>query len=142
MITSLASLSINCFTVGLPKIRTREALTILSGAVALLYTSSKMVPFLWEKESSKYKEIPMPTEGYYPIVGHFLSLGDEQQFEEKLAAWHKELGPVLKLKFGVQTWIFINDPHLAQDVFVTNGSKSSGRSEAVYRYHYHGKGGK
>lgn len=140
ILTSLTNT--NRLTAGLQKIHSKGSLSMISAAAALLYTCYQITPSFWKKEPSKYKEIPMPSEGNYPIVGHFLSLGDEQQFEEKLSVWHKELGPIIKLKFGVQTWIFVNDPRLAQEIFVNNGTKSSGRREAVFRYYYHGKHGK
>lgn len=125
----------------IPKISTRKALPIISAAAALLYTSYQLTSSYWKSRNSKYKEIPTPSEGRYPYVGHVFTLGGEVQLEKKLMRWHKQLGPIINLQFGVQSWMFISDPILAHKIFVVNGAKSSGRPTFVFRenYYSHGK---
>lgn len=124
----------------LSALNTRRTLPRVATAVALLYTSYQITSYFLKKKQSQYKDIPMPTDGYYPFVGHLLSLGDEAQLEKKLAVWHKNLGPIIRLKLGVQTWIFVNDPHLAQKIFVANGVKVSGRRKTVFHHNYYSHG--
>lgn len=125
----------------LPKMGSRKALPIISAAAALLYTSYQLTSSYWKSKDCKYKEIPTPTEGRYPYVGHIFTLGGEVQLEKKLMKWHKKLGPIINLQFGVQSWMFISDPILAHKIFVVNGAKSSGRPDFVFRenYYCHGK---
>ncbi|CAO3632019.1 unnamed protein product [Mucor hiemalis] len=137
----LLAVDVGRLTSGLQKINTTKALPIISTAAALLYTSYQLSSY-WKSKNSKYKVIPMPTKGYYPIIGHLLSLESEPHLERSLAKWHKETGPIIKLQFGVQSWVFIADATLAHKIFVTNGTKSSGRPIFVFRHNYysHGKG--
>lgn len=41
-----------------------------------------------------------------------LSLGELPG--RKITEWHKEFSPTIKLDMGVQTWIMVGDPVLAQ----------------------------
>lgn len=135
----LLAVDVGRLTSGLQKINTTKALPIISTAAALLYTSYQLSSY-WKSKNSKYKVIPMPTKGYYPIIGHLLSLESEPHLERSLAKWHKETGPIIKLQFGVQSWVFIADATLAHKIFVTNGTKSSGRPIFVFRHNYYSHG--
>lgn len=54
--------------------------------------------------------------------------------------WHKKYGPLLHVKMGVQDWIFIGDPQIAHDIFVSNGASTSGRPHTTFGYDIAGAG--
>lgn len=136
----LTALNVKHLPSGFSVINTRRNFPLVATAVALLYTSYQITSSFIKRKQSQYKEVPMPTDGCYPVVGHLLSLGDEAQLEKNLSVWHKKLGPIVKLKLGVQTWIFVSDPHLAQKIFVANGVKVSGRRKTVFHQNYYSHG--
>ncbi|GAA5795286.1 cytochrome P450 [Helicostylum pulchrum] len=116
----------------------KKRLSIIAAATALLYA------YLSTKNSTKkyknQKEIPTPRFSY-PIVGHLLSLGDEP--DRTIATWHNDLGPILKLQFGVLKWISISEPKLAHKLLASLGSKSSYRFQPSFlgsHYSMNGKG--
>ncbi|KAI7871358.1 cytochrome P450 [Spinellus fusiger] len=82
-------------------------------AMFALYSSSR------NKEASEFDQIPMP-KGKYPYIGHLLNIGENSYL--KLHEWHKELGPIIHVKMGVQDFIFISDPSIAHKVFSVNGA--------------------
>lgn len=85
------------------------------------------------------KEIPIPPLSF-PMVGHMFSLGPLPG--RTFSQWHSQLGPILKVKMGVQTWIIVDDPYLAHKIFVTNGADTSFRPPNVFgdeHYSFHGK---
>jgi hypothetical protein len=45
----------------------------------------------------------------------------------KITEWHRKLGPILRIKMGIQDWVFISDPNIAHDIFVSQGAITSGR---------------
>jgi hypothetical protein len=60
---------------------------------------------------------------------------------KKIAEWHAEYGPIIRVKMGVQSWICIGDPHLAHELFVANyGIESSGRCYGTYSSKYYSMG--
>ncbi|KAI7871282.1 cytochrome P450 [Spinellus fusiger] len=63
----------------------------------------------------------MPTpKRKYPYLGHIPLLGENSFL--KMHEWHKELGPILHIKMGVQDFVFISDPTIAHEVFNVNGN--------------------
>jgi hypothetical protein len=58
-------------------------------------------------------------------LGHTLSLGNMPA--HKITEWHKELGPILRVKIGVQDWIFIGDSTMAHDIFTLEANLTSYR---------------
>jgi hypothetical protein len=60
----------------------------------------------------------------------------------KITEWHRELGPILKIKMGVQEWIFIGDPIAAQELFATQGIITAGRPFITFGACIYGEGGK
>ncbi|KAI9357779.1 cytochrome P450 [Pilaira anomala] len=108
----------------------------IAAAATLLYSSYKIAKYV---KNYSYKKIPSP-KGAYPFVGHLLSLGKEpsQTFSE----WHKEVGHIMKLRIGAQTWILIDDPKLAYKVFVSNAASSAHRPTSTFSdfYSHGGKG--
>ncbi|KAI7871261.1 cytochrome P450 [Spinellus fusiger] len=82
-------------------------------ALYALYSSSK------DKETGSYDKIPMP-KGKYPYIDHLPLLGENSFL--KMHEWHKELGPILHIKMGVQDFVFISDPIIAHEVFNVNGN--------------------
>lgn len=115
----------------------KKRLSIIAAATALLYA------YLSTKNSTKkyknQKEIPTPRFSY-PIVGHLLSLGDEP--DRTIATWHNDLGPILKLQFGVLKWISISEPKLAHKLLASLGSKSSYRFQPSFLGSHYSMNGK
>lgn len=131
--------------------RKRENKTFLSlslAAATLLYTAYKYM--IMSKTVSKKKQIngnhytnktiPIPKQSMYPYIGHMFSLGDLPA--HRLSIWHKQLGPIVQLQMGIQTWISISDHELAHKVFVSNGVKTSYRPHSTYAYLYYSSKGK
>ncbi|KAI7871296.1 cytochrome P450 [Spinellus fusiger] len=87
-------------------------------ALYALYSSSK------DKETDDFDKIPTP-KGKYPCLGHLPLLGKNMFLQ--MHKWHKELGPILHIKMGVQDFIFISDPIIAHEVFNVNGSITTSR---------------
>lgn len=98
----------------------------IAAAATLLYSSYKIVKYV---KNYGYKKIPSP-KGSYPYVGHLLSLGNEPS--QTFSKWHKEVGHIMKLRIGAQTWILIDDPELAYKVFVSNAANSSLRPTSTF----------
>jgi hypothetical protein len=61
---------------------------------------------------------------------------------QKIAEWHRELGPIIKIKMGVQNWVFVSDPKMAQDIFSSMGTITSGRPYLVFGNGILGEGGR
>ncbi|KAG2229318.1 cytochrome P450 [Thamnidium elegans] len=123
-----------------PKIDKKEVMPIVSIAAAttILFASYRLLTSN-KKNKQGYKEIPVPGSSY-PYVGHILSLGDLPG--RKVSEWHKELGPLIKLKMGVHTWIMVDDPEIAHKIFVSNGVEASYRPHSTYGYDQYSMGGK
>lgn len=123
----------------IPKLDRKEFLPIISIAVAasILYASYRI--FISGNKKRNFKEIPTPGSAY-PYIGHMLSLGELPG--RMVMKWHRELGPIIKLQMGIQTWIMIDDPVLAHKVFVTNGAEASYRPHNAYSHNIYSLGGK
>ncbi|KAI8876970.1 cytochrome P450, partial [Backusella circina FSU 941] len=104
----------------------------IAAAAALIYSTFSFVS-KGNKTQNKYKEIPTPRSSY-PYIGHMLSLGKYPT--RTLSKWHQELGPIIKLKMGVQTWVSLNDPQLAHELFSHKGIDSSRRPLTNFGLHY------
>ncbi|KAG1442411.1 hypothetical protein G6F56_011071 [Rhizopus delemar] len=113
---------------------------ILSTAVAtvtLAWYIKRVIRKSKEFKNPGSKEIPTP-KGEYFYLGHlplFKKLPAVQVSE-----WHKELGPIFRIKMGVQHWVFIGDPEAAHDILMTQGSLTSGRPFVTYGTKHHGEG--
>ncbi|KAI9248400.1 cytochrome P450 [Sporodiniella umbellata] len=83
------------------------------------------------------KDIPTP-EGEYFFLGHLPLIG--RRFASKITEWHKELGPMFRIRIGVKDWLFIGDPHIAHDIFITKGKLSSGRPFFNFSRNIHAEG--
>ncbi|KAL0097279.1 cytochrome P450 [Phycomyces blakesleeanus] len=68
------------------------------------------------------------------------SMGDNPGAQ--IEKWHRELGPVIRIKMGVQSWVLINDPLIAHDVFMRNGAKTSRRPIHSFTTGLYSKGGR
>jgi hypothetical protein len=129
-------------SVSFPKFERKEVLPIVSIAAAttLLYASYKLFGSSSNKKSKQgFKEIPVPGSAY-PYVGHIFSMGELPG--KKVSEWHKELGPIIRLRMGVQTWIMVDEPTLAHKIFVSQGVETSHRPESVYGFHHYSMKGK
>ncbi|KAI7867226.1 cytochrome P450 [Spinellus fusiger] len=87
-------------------------------ALYSLYSSSK------DKKTGGFDKIPTP-KGKYPYLGHIPHLGKNSFL--KMHEWHKELGPILHIKMGVQDFVFISDPAIAHEVFNVKGGITNSR---------------
>ncbi|KAG1192538.1 hypothetical protein G6F35_013622 [Rhizopus arrhizus] len=90
-----------------------------------------------EPKSAGLKDIPTP-KGEYFYIGHLPLFGKYPSF--KVTEWHRELGPLFRIKMGVQDWVFIGDPEMAHELFMSKGSVTSGRPFFTYGTGYHGEG--
>lgn len=109
----------------------------IASAASIFFASYRF--FSSDQEiKTKYKKIPMPGSNY-PYVGHIWSLGELPGMT--IMKWHNELGPLINLKMGVKNWVLVDDPILAQKIFVSNGVKTSFRSRNVFTYDHYSKDG-
>lgn len=117
------------------RVEGKEVICVVAAAI-VLYACRQ----LFKAEPKQIsKEIPVPPSSF-PVVGHMFSLGPlpGRTFQK----WHNELGPILKIKMGNQTWIVVDEPYLAHKIFVTNGAYTSFRPANVFgdeHYSFHGK---
>ncbi|KAI8090417.1 cytochrome P450 [Thamnidium elegans] len=125
-------------SIPLPKFDRREVLPVVSIAVAASMFYASYCVLLSGQKKQKFKEIPVPGSAY-PYVGHMMSLGEIPG--RTVAKWHDELGPIIKLRMGVQNWFMISDPTLAHKVFVKKGAETSSRPHNVFSHDHHSIGG-
>ncbi|KAI9277411.1 cytochrome P450 [Sporodiniella umbellata] len=94
--------------------------------LALLFSFVVKVIFdrLLIQKSVAGKEIPSP-KGAKFLLGHILYLKGNPGL--RVFNWHKELGPVYKIKAGMQSWVFIQDLEMAHDLLEVQGLSTSGR---------------
>ncbi|KAI8986528.1 cytochrome P450 [Pilobolus umbonatus] len=131
-------------SIRLPYVKDNNKIPLIGIAAAtslLLYSAYKTIsgsrdPFYDYKGT---KDIPTPGSAY-PLVGHLMSLGSLPH--RKIAAWHEELGPIIRIRMGVQNWISISDAQLAHKIFVSNGVNASNRPKAIFHYKYHSRQGR
>lgn len=114
---------------------------VISAATAtmLLYSSYRWMANKKGNDKQGIKEIPVPG-SCYPYVGHMMSLGELPG--KTLTKWHKELGPIMKLKMGRQIWITVDDPVLAHKIFVSRGAETSYRPHSYFCYELFSREGK
>ncbi|KAI9264480.1 cytochrome P450 [Sporodiniella umbellata] len=101
-------------------------------AVATVYTvflAKKLAKTLWSHDSLQIKKIPTP-DGSYPLLGHLPLLST--RLATLVTKWHGELGPIFRLKMGIQDWIFLGDPEAAHEVLVTKGKTMSDRADLTF----------
>ncbi|KAL9544497.1 hypothetical protein MBANPS3_007598 [Mucor bainieri] len=75
--------------------------------------------------AKKYRVIPTPSGSVF-YFGHKLLLGDISA--HKIAEWHKELGPILRVKMGNEDWIYVADAGMAHELFTSEDSLASSSS--------------
>jgi hypothetical protein len=112
----------------------------IAAATAVVYTSFCIAfAHYGRKKNQNIKEIPMPGSSF-PYIGHLLSLGELPG--KTISKWHQQLGPIIQLQMGRQTWITVCCPILAHKIFVTCGAETSYRPYAVFTQDYHSMKGK
>ncbi|KAG1470957.1 hypothetical protein G6F56_002394 [Rhizopus delemar] len=105
---------------------------ITATLLSVFYLSTKST------EKKGLKEIPYPPHVInWPIFGHLFSLGNSPS--KQVGQWHKELGPIFKIKMGNQLWVIIGDPFLAHEIFVKKGSSTSSRPYHRFNVKIYGK---
>ncbi|KAI8342909.1 cytochrome P450 [Chlamydoabsidia padenii] len=102
-----------------------------------LGASAYCVLSLFLKDNKRvYKKIPSPG-SWIPYFGHLFSLGKLPGLT--VTKWNEELGPIIQLQMGQQTWIMLADPYLAHEIFATNGLVASERPTFTFsNYYSHG----
>ncbi|KAI9300930.1 cytochrome P450 [Cunninghamella echinulata] len=110
------------------KANKNQSLTLLA------VTSTTLVAyylFRSNKENTEvlYDKIPVP-KSKVPYFGHIFSLGELPG--RTIAKWHREYGPIINIKMGVQNYITISDPELAHELLVTHGIETSDRPDNTY----------
>ncbi|KAG1642294.1 hypothetical protein G6F44_004971 [Rhizopus delemar] len=118
----------------------RKSITILSSAVMAVVVTwmiKRAIKKSKEPKTAGLKDIPTP-KGEYFYIGHLPLFGKYPSF--KVTEWHRELGPLFRIKMGVQDWVFIGDPEMAHELFMSKGSVTSGRPFFTYGTGYHGQG--
>ncbi|KAL9552676.1 hypothetical protein PS6_004353 [Mucor atramentarius] len=109
----------------------------IAAATTVLFASYKLISSSNHKKRMReqgFKEIPVPG-SCYPYVGHMFSMGELPG--KAVSEWHRELGPIIKIKMGCQDWYTIDDPFLAHKIFVTHGANTSFRPYSTYSYEYY-----
>ncbi|KAG2204058.1 hypothetical protein INT47_007052 [Mucor saturninus] len=113
--------------------------SIAAATVFLLSSHMWLSTYKDNKSDKEVKKIPIPG-SRYPYFGHMFSLGTSPG--EVIVAWHRELGPIIELRMGIQTWIMIDDPILAHKVFVSNGAVASNRPYMTFAHNHYALKGK
>lgn len=129
------------FTMFAPKIELeKKHLPIIATATALLYT------FIYIRDSVRkevkrkiLREIPTPGNSY-PFFGNIFGLG--RMPDRTIAKWHDDLGPIIKTRLGVKTFISISEPRLAHKVLTSLGSKTSFRYQTDFLLNHYTMGEK
>ncbi|KAG2237331.1 hypothetical protein INT48_009064 [Thamnidium elegans] len=117
----------------------KDLLPIVSiAAAASIFFASRRFFSSGQNNKRECKKIPIPG-SRYPYVGHMWSLGEVPG--RTIRKWHNELGPIINLKMGIRNWFMVDDPVLAQKIFVTNGAKTSFRAHHVFSYDHYSMGG-
>ncbi|KAG2217228.1 hypothetical protein INT45_012687 [Circinella minor] len=103
-----------------------------ASATAVGITAVATALFAWHRikssrENLAFNGIPTP-KGARLIIGHILSLGSN--LPKTFHKWHKELGPVFRIKLGSKDAIVISNPALTQDLLSTNGKYTSNRPDS------------
>ncbi|KAI8982597.1 hypothetical protein BDB01DRAFT_154948 [Pilobolus umbonatus] len=97
----------------------------ITAATAVLYSACKLFATPDPFDSNKgTKKIPMP-DGAYPYIGHVLAFAKGPIKASK--DWHSRYGPLVRIRMGVQNWLFVGDPLLAHKLFVIHGAVTSSR---------------
>jgi hypothetical protein len=135
-----------------------KSLVYTTSALALLYSTY----VYYSKEDEKEKtNIPTP-ESAYPYIGkiekkdpklyqgvddlcnkkktgHLLSLGHVPS--NQIFKWHEKYGPIIRVKMGIQDWIFVADPILAHKIFSGFGMYTSARPYSTFTTKHYSFGG-
>ncbi|RCI00745.1 Cytochrome P450 2 sub R member 1, partial [Rhizopus stolonifer] len=112
--------------------RPEKFTTILGAAVATVATAffvKRIVKNSKEQKGLQGQEIPSPKGDYY-FLGHIPLLSGRPA--ETVHKWHHELGPLVKVYMGAQTWVFIGEPEAAHEILSTKGAVTSGRPDFTF----------
>ncbi|KAI9243777.1 cytochrome P450 [Sporodiniella umbellata] len=101
--------------------------------VATSFRTIVLANLLFKKNSRNKiysgEKIPSP-KGAYPIFGHAPLI--KEKVGIAITKWHKELGPIFKLKMGSHNWVLISDPEALHELLVKQGVFTSGRPELTF----------
>ncbi|KAG1179338.1 hypothetical protein G6F70_001106 [Rhizopus microsporus] len=108
--------------------RTKSVLGVVITSIAVIALFKRVIG-IRKGNTSEFKNIPMP-KGSYFYLGHIPLMAKNSG--KAMRKWHDECGLVYRIKMGVQNWLFIGDPQMAHDIFVTKGSFTSNRSHCTF----------
>ncbi|ORE10331.1 cytochrome P450 [Rhizopus microsporus var. microsporus] len=108
--------------------RTKSVLGVAIASVTVIVLFKRAIG-IRRGSTSEFKNIPMP-KGKYFYLGHIPFIA--RNSGKAMLKWHDECGPVYRIKMGVQNWLFIGDPQMAHDIFVTKGSFTSNRPHCTF----------
>ncbi|KAG1474830.1 hypothetical protein G6F56_000105 [Rhizopus delemar] len=112
--------------------RIEKHTTLLSAAVATVITAF-FIRSIVSKSRENYtrgaQEIPSP-KGNYFYLGHIPHMSKRPGLT--VTKWHQELGPIFKIKMGVQTWVFLGEPEVAHEILSVQGGATAGRPQFTF----------
>ncbi|RCH84474.1 hypothetical protein CU097_006601 [Rhizopus azygosporus] len=108
--------------------KTKSVLGIVIASVTVIVLLKRVIG-IRRGNASEFKNIPMP-KGKFFYLGHIPVIAGNSG--KAMIKWHDECGLVYRIKMGVQNWLFIGDPQMAHDIFVTNGSLTSNRPHSTF----------
>ncbi|ORY96170.1 cytochrome P450 [Syncephalastrum racemosum] len=110
------------------------SLASIAGATITLLVALGAVRAARKRSKEDFKEIPSAP-GSVPYFGHLPRLKDIFIIPE----WQKKCGPLMRVNMGVQQWVFISDPQLAHEIFVTHGAITSDRPYTEFLMDYYAR---
>ncbi|KAI9246447.1 cytochrome P450 [Phascolomyces articulosus] len=88
-----------------------------------------------DNKNLSLKEVPSPG-GALPYFGHLFKIPSSLpalKFDE----WHRQYGPLIRVKMGVEQWIVIGERRIANDILKAKGAVTSGRPYHLFLSQYH-----
>ncbi|KAI8142842.1 cytochrome P450 [Fennellomyces sp. T-0311] len=123
-------------------IETKRNLTLATAVLVTVATGSLL--YNWSKPDKNHNQkrllsaIPTP-KGGYPYIGHLLSFNNLPP-GFKFKEWHDELGPVIRVQMGTESWICVGDPEITYQLLVKNGAVASNRANHKFTAAYNARG--
>ncbi|CEP10775.1 hypothetical protein [Parasitella parasitica] len=81
-----------------------------------------------KSDYKKYRTIPTPSGSVF-YFGHTLQMGNMPA--HKITEWHKELGPIIRVKMFAKDWIFVGDSSMVHDIYSLDASLTSHRPHFI-----------
>lgn len=104
-------------------------LALLASLFVVVVLLFRLIHFVWdtaqgEKIPKGLRALPgPPTKAFVGNAGQFDPLAPYVSFQK----WAREYGPIFRVKLGSQTYISVNDPRIAKELFEKRGNKYNSR---------------